>query len=418
MSEPMGARRLRVLFVCWGYSIHARRRIQIFIDDPRFEVAVVSTHDYAFAGAANIPLTAAVRKSAGAASLRGKISRLMPGRMAEGARKLLRLLGLPGELRTMMRDLSILRGSVARIKPDVVFLQTLQYPSFLALRLPRDLPMIVTFWNGDLTHFAKWTGLEMLAKKRLVMRGLRRVDAITVNSGVAFEAAVGLGAAREKITLVRYPGADLTLFQPRSKEAARKRLAITARHVVLCPRGLGALFNSDTIVEAAARVLAKHADTLFLFISGIGGAEEWKRHLEQARALGIADRMRWDGQVPWEEMPWYYGAADAMVSIMTADSCPNCMLEAMACGVPVVMSDTPQNREWIEDGASGFLCPARDAAMLAERIATVLDDRANIVEGFARSCLEKVRRDANSAISVQTIKSLVVDLAHRHGRGG
>ncbi len=50
-------RPIRILFLAWGFSIHAKRRIQIFIDDPSFEVAVVSTHNYNFKNAKNILLT-------------------------------------------------------------------------------------------------------------------------------------------------------------------------------------------------------------------------------------------------------------------------------------------------------------------------------------------------------------------------
>jgi glycosyltransferase involved in cell wall biosynthesis len=253
-------------------------------------------------------------------------------------------------------------------------------------------------------------------KKRLVVHGLKRVNAITVNSQTAFDAAVGLGADPGKMTLVRYPGADLTLFQPRSKAEARQRLRITARHVLLCPRGLGTFFNSDVIVEAAAKIAADYPDLLILFISGVGGTEEWGRHLKLAERFSITANMRWDGQIPWEEMPWYYAAADVMVSVKTADSCPNCMLEAMACGTPVVMSDTQQNREWIEDGVNGFLCPPRDSPVIADRIRTTLDNRDNLVGNFARICLDKVRRDANSAINVARIRDLVAGLASRGGR--
>ncbi len=413
MSETKSTRPYRLLILCWGYSIHARRRAQIFIDDPRFEVTVVSTHDYAFVNAENVLLTAAQQGPTAATEARKGASTLIPVPIRVFLKRLSNLLGLAFELRTMIRDLDALVETARRLKPDVLLLQTLQYPSFLAYRLPQELPLAVTFWNGDLTYFAKWTGLEMLAKKRLVVHGLRRANAITVNSRTAFDAAVGLGAEPGKITLVRYPGADLGLFHPRPKDKARERLHIGERRVVLCPRGLGAFFNSDIILEAAARVVSRHPDILLLFISGVGGQEEWERHLRLAQRLGIADKMRWDGQIPWEDMPWYYCAADVMVSVKTADSCPNCMLEAMACGTPIVMSDTQQNREWVEDGVNGFLCPPRDPEAVGNRIAKILENEGNIVDAFARICLDKVRRDANSAINVARIKDLVARLAER-----
>jgi len=405
----------KLLILCWGYSIHARRRAQLFIDDPRFDVTVASTYDYAFEGAENVLLGAVKKAEEGDAnvSARKSLIRLIPAPVRVFLRSLLNLLKLAVELRDMSRDLATLHAVVSRKQPDVVLLQTLQYPSFLAYRLPADLPMAVTFWNGDLTYFAKWTGFEMLLKKQMVIHGLKRVNAITVNSQTAFDAGVGLGADPKKMTLVRYPGADLTRFHPQSKTEARERLGITSRYVLLCPRGLGTFFNSDVIVEAAARVAERYQDLLVLFISGVGGEEEWARHLQMAERLGIAGTMRWDGHIAWEDMPWYYAVADVMVSVKTADSCPNCMLESMACATPVVMSDTQQNREWIDDGVNGFLCPPRDADIIANRIERLLENRDDMVSEFARICLEKVRENANSSINVARIKDLVAGLASR-----
>src|SRR4030042_4298500 len=63
MNIMAGNRRTKVLFLAWGFSIHAYRRIQLFVDDPEFEVAVVSTHDYNFTNARNILLTDAKIKN-------------------------------------------------------------------------------------------------------------------------------------------------------------------------------------------------------------------------------------------------------------------------------------------------------------------------------------------------------------------
>ena len=404
------------MFLCWGYSIHAKRRVQIFIDDPRFEVAVVSTYNYSFADTQNILLSGA-ETSTEISTTKTKLSVRLPAVIRVVLRKLINLFGLGFELKRMIRDLDTLRETVQRFNPDVVFLQTLQYPSFLALMLPRDLRMVITFWNCDLTYFAKWTGIEMLAKNLIVKHGLGRVDAITVNSQTALDAAVRLGAPHKKITLVRYPGVDLNRFYPHPREAARERLGIAARYVVLCPRGLGMFFNSDIIVEAGAQVARTHSNFLLLFVSGVGGRGEWDRHLRLADRLGIAEKLRWDGHIPWEEMPWYYSAADVMVSIKTADSCPNCMLEAMACATPVVMSDTQQNREWIENGVNGFLCPPRDPGIVAQMISKTLDNEGDFVSEFTQICLEKIRRDANSTINIDRIKALIINLVDSAGNG-
>jgi len=409
------ASRTRVLFLCWGYSIHAQRRIQIFVDDPQFDVCVVSTYDYGFEGARNISL------GSSEISFRGPQPVAKTRRLAEwfpvGLREyliaLLRLAWMPFEITRSYRDWKILKSTVRELEPDIIFLQTLQYPSFLAYLLSKDLPIIITFWNGDVTHYAKWTGIEMLIKKKLVVYGIRRATAITVNSHAAFSKCLEHGAMSEKIHLIRYPGADLARFQPGSRDDARRRLVIEKSHVVLCPRGLGQFFNSEVIVQAARRVVGVVPDVLFLFISGVGGKSEWERHMKYAKELGIAGNLRWDGHVPWEEMPIYYHCANVMVSILEKDSMSNCMIEAMACGVPVVLSDTPQSREWVQDGQNGLLCNPHDADECADKILTVLKDSGDLRRQFAAFNLEKVSREANSMVNSERIKQLVKDLVHR-----
>jgi glycosyltransferase involved in cell wall biosynthesis len=271
--------------------------------------------------------------------------------------------------------------------------------------------MLVTFWNGDVTHYAKWTGIEMILKKCIVTYGVRRADAITVNSRWALEKCQEHGASPRKTRLIRYPGVDLSRFRPGHQDVARKRLKISASPVVLCPRGLGSFFNSDVIIEAAAQVVHHFPDVLFLFISGVGGQEEWRRHMKRARDLEISENVRWDGQVPWEEMPGYYQSANVVVSILNNDSMPNCMIEAMACGVPVVLSDTPPYREWVTNGVNGFLCPSRDSVACASRIVEILRDPDGLVARFSAINQETIGREANSKINCEKIKTLVRSLA-------
>src|SRR5215831_10209648 len=95
-GEAATSRRTRVLFVCWGESIHARRRVQLFIDDPRFEVAVVSTYDYGFQGARFFPLLAARTRPAGTRSERVR-PRWLSTETRESLARLRNLLLLPRE---------------------------------------------------------------------------------------------------------------------------------------------------------------------------------------------------------------------------------------------------------------------------------------------------------------------------------
>jgi glycosyltransferase involved in cell wall biosynthesis len=240
-------------------------------------------------------------------------------------------------------DYRILRDTAAGFDPHVVFLQTLLYPCYLAYFLPKKYPIVITFWNGDVTWWAQWNGIDRAIKRQIVSHGVRRAAALTVNSEHARRSLMEIGAETGKIHLIRYPGVDLERFAPASKVQARRALGISAEKVVFCPRGLGGSLNSDVIVEAAGVVAASQPGTLFLFVSGAAGETEWEHHVERARAMGIEDCLRMDGHVPWETMPLYYQSADVVVSVSSKDSLPNCMLEAMACRVPLVMGDLPKS---------------------------------------------------------------------------
>lgn len=401
----------RVLFFAWGDSIHARRRIGIFCDDPSFEVGVVSTFAYDFKNAKNFYLSGALAGS-------GRISRFVRTVAALPFYLVLRFFGGVSlvECSNLLRDLFLVRKYIREFKPDVIFLQTLMYPCYLSYLWLRRTPMVVTFWNGDVTWWAQWTGIERAFKKQIVQYGAQKAAAITVNSRAALQACLGYGAAENNVNLIRYPGVNLQMFGPSSDKAkARAQLDLPSEgQLVFCPRGVGGYLNSDIIIEAAATVIKQFPHTRFAFLVPEGAREEWKNHLKRADELGIAGNLIAVGKIPWENMPAYYQAADVMVSISSNDSLPNCMLEAMACGTPVIMGDIPQIREWVVDDENGYSVPPRDPAALADRIVRSFTDRDGVVEGFIRKNIELVLREVDSRVVAGSIKSLLRDLVKGH----
>lgn len=392
-------KQVKVLFLAWGYSIHARRRIQLFSEDPSFNVTVVSTFDYGFEGAENI-LLPSVDSFCGRmlSALRYRSDDLLFFRLLEDTWK-------------VVLDMLTLARVVKDIRPDVLFLQTLLYPCYLSLLLPKSIPIIITFWNGDVTWWAKWDGIERLLKKNIVTWGVRRARSITVNSQAAFDACLTYGVTSEKIHLIRYPGVDMGRFYPRDKNTARQKLGLSGCNIVFAPRGLGSYLNSDIIVAAAALVAMAIPEVVFVFSCAVGQGDELDKHTRQAMSAGISSNCRWIAKIAWEEMPDYYNSADVMVSISSNDSLPNCMLEAMACGVPVIMGDIPQLQEWIVDGENGYFVPVRDPEILAERIIAVLQNRNQVVDTLISNAFDGVANHADSRKTIPMIKQLVNDTA-------
>jgi glycosyltransferase involved in cell wall biosynthesis len=153
----------------------------------------------------------------------------------------------------------------------------------------------------------------------------------------------------------------------------------------------------DLAVSAIARLGSTAAgQRVHLLLVGGGPQAEWLR--AQAAGLGVIDRVHFTGRVPHEAVQRYYSLVDILVyprrSIrLTELVTPLKPLEAMAQGKVVLASDVGGHRELIQDGVTGRLFPADDAAALAQAVRALLEDRATWGElrGAGRHFVEQER---------------------------
>jgi glycosyltransferase involved in cell wall biosynthesis len=393
---------LRLIIICWGYSIHAQRRINVFATDPQFQVTVISNYDY------QIPRVTTVLLSL--PRLLRRWEKLIEANTIW--RKVARFLERSGLL--MLPDYWIMKQAIDQRQPEVVLLQTLMYPCFLAIWLPKQIPQIVTFWNGDITWWAKWHGLEMIAKRWLVTRGARRAIAVTVNSVTAQQTCLNYGVNSEQIYLIGYPGIDRGVFFPRERSVARQQLKLAADQIVFWPRGIGGYLNSEAFLRAVALISTIYPQAQFIIITNLkDGGVELDHHQQLAEMLGVAQKIIWISHVDYAMMPLYYASANVVVSLSANDSRPNVMLEAMACGTPVVMTDLPQIREWITDNDNGYLVDPAAASQVADRIGRLLNpDHAVATQRIIERGLAIISERADDTAARRQIIQLVTQVAH------
>ena len=160
-------------------------------------------------------------------------------------------------------------------------------------------------------------------------------------------------------------GVDVEFFQPNGRRPTDAlthgpRLLFLGR---IEPRnGLG------TALAALPRILARHPNAV-LTVAGDG---PWRGYYERrARALG--DSVRFVGQV-FEERPEYYAAADLYLCPTTIASFGVTLLEAMACGTPMIVSDNLGFRSVIDGGAEAVMVPKHDPAAWADTTLALIAD--------------------------------------------
>jgi len=122
----------------------------------------------------------------------------------------------------------------------------------------------------------------------------------------------------------------------------------------------------------------------------------------------IRDRVHFVGEVTWDQVPTHLAAADIFVFPSKFEGMPNALLEAMASGLPVVVSDIPPHRELIQHGRTGFL--ARDPLEMARLVATLAnheDLRGSVGEAGRAYVRENLASEACTQAFLDLYKRLI-----------
>jgi glycosyltransferase involved in cell wall biosynthesis len=169
---------------------------------------------------------------------------------------------------------------------------------------------------------------------------------------------IALGMPPERVTTLRN-GVDLQRFAPVERDAARARLGWGAGHVLLSVGLLIERKGHDLVIRALRELTDSRA-----VIVGRGELGSSLRALAQAE--GVADRVTFVDEIEQSELRYYYSAADALVLGSSREGWANVLLEAMACGTPVVASNVWGTPEVVAAPEAGLLMRDRTPAAIVE----------------------------------------------------
>jgi glycosyltransferase involved in cell wall biosynthesis len=266
-----------------------------------------------------------------------------------------------------------LKKVLKKINPDLVHAGPIQTAALL-VALTGYRPLVSMSWGYDILVDAQksksWTWATRYALKRSsVMIG----DCQTVR-----QTAVSYGMPEERI--VTFPwGVDLGHFSPGVEEKKDPTQELRSRlgwgkdvFILLSTRSWESSYGVDILAEAFVLASRQHPE-LRLMMLGNGSLAA---RLRQIFARGEVDRfVIYPGQVKQAELPKYYRAADLYLSASHSDGTSISMLEALACGCPVLLSDIPGNLEWIKPGEQGWLFRDGDAHDLADKMISAVEDQ-------------------------------------------
>jgi glycosyltransferase involved in cell wall biosynthesis len=242
-------------------------------------------------------------------------------------------------------------------------------------------PVVITARGTDVNLIPRY-GLPRL----MIRETARRAAGIITVAGALKCDLVKIGVPAERIEVLRN-GVDLQLFRPIERDAVRRKLGLRGTTLLsvghLIPRK-----GHDLVIQALPRLPETH-----LIVIGDGPERGTLEAL--ARQSGVHERVTFIGARPQDELRSYYGAADALVLASSREGWANVLLEAMACGTPVVASSIGGTPEVVSSAEAGVLITERTPAGVAQavqRLLACLPDRA-----ATRRYAEKFSWDATTA---------------------
>ena len=247
-------------------------------------------------------------------------------------------------------------------------------------------------------------------RKRMIaaVTGAARVFAV---SDSLRRLALDLGVAGER-ALVVSNGVDMERFRPLPRAEARRQLGIPAdARVLVTVGGLVARKGYHRVIECLPRLRQEWGDVVYLAVGGASKEGDDSKILKaQAATAGVGEHVKFLGPLAPDTLSVPLSAADALVLASSNEGWANVLLEAMACGTPVVASDVGGNREVVADESVGLIFDLADAHALEPAIDQVLRrqwDRDAIVAFAGRNSWQsRVDRLVDEFIAIAADRSL------------
>ena len=367
---------MRLLFLASGESIHSYKWVKCFADRGH-EVVWISATPVEFDDVGTIDV------------------RVLPGQKGRRA--------------SLWKAIPFTRSVISEFRPDLIHVHYLGFYALLAL-FSGAKRIVATAWGSDVVF-----GRRSLVKRFVVKTILRRAAVSTCDAHHMVKAMREIAGPDTDVRIVQF-GTDTERFAPREPDPAElaKLDVYVDGPVVISLRSFLPVYEIETVVRAAAIIIAKRPDARVLLVGD--GPERAKLEVLAAE-LDLGEGLQFLGRIPNHLLPELLVASSVYVSSALSDAgIAASTQEAMACQVPVVITDSGENELWVEDGVNGFLVPVSEPDAMANAVLRMLDSPENANRMAARG-RETIVERAGFDTEMSRMEAIYSEVAGRVPQG-
>ncbi len=265
-----------------------------------------------------------------------------------------------------------LKSFIKEFQPDVINVHYASgYGTLASLACPGRY--ILSFWGDDVYDFPKASKLHWLVLKRTTDNAL----ALASTSQAMITEINQVLKPHQKVAFTPF-GIDTQVFSPGSVEKSETPF------VVGTVRGLEPVYGIDLLIKSFARLVEialrqkviSNKDEMRLDIVGDGPQKQELQALTES--LAVADRVRFLGKVDNDHVPEYLHNMHLFAALSRRESFGVAVIEAMACGLPVIVSDVGGLPELVANGKEGFVIKNNDSESFVAHTMELLKNRSKV----------------------------------------
>ncbi|MEM1397627.1 MAG: glycosyltransferase [Pseudomonadota bacterium] len=235
------------------------------------------------------------------------------------------------------------------------------YPDGVAAaRIAADFtkPLFLTARGSDVTEIAAFP-----RQRNMILSSAAQASGVICVARALSDQLHGMGVPDEKLHVLRN-GVDLDLFRPKTKATTAVR-STPPPYRILSVGHLIERKGHDLIISTLKELSAKGIDASLTIV---GDGPQRSALESHAKTLGVSDQVEFKGSIPHGDLAFEYSSADVLALGSTREGWPNVLLEAMACGTPVVATPVGGCAEVITQPAAGRVAVERSVNAMTDAI--------------------------------------------------